>query len=134
MTTQATLHSQIVCDEITHIHSRSLFHTHLCCSFTLILVALEILAAGQVHLRLPTVTLVKIMPTCVHWRMPLIRSFSTPSMKSLRQPAFNRNRLPNLSEVLNELTLEPVDLRSFLEFMQNQQKSSDYLDFLYVFP
>lgn len=54
-------------------------------------------------------------------------------MKSLRQPAFNRNRLPNLSEVLNELTLEPVDLRSFLEFMQNQQKSSDYLDFLYVF-
>lgn len=64
------------------------------------------------------------MPICVHWRLPLTGSFSKP------RPAFNRNRLPNLSEVLNELTFKPVDLESFLEFMQNQQRLGNYLDFL----
>lgn len=70
------------------------------------------------------------MPTCMHWRLPLTGSFSIPRMKSLQQPGFNRNRLPNLSEALNELTSEPVDLQSFLEFMQNQKRSGNYLDFL----
>lgn len=98
-----------------------LSHTHPCC----INVDVEILAAGQV-----LGYLLNIMPTCVHWRLPLTGSFSISRMKSFQQPGFNRNRLPNLSEVLNELTSEPVDLRSFLEFMQDQKRSGDYLDFL----
>ena len=48
------------------------------------------------------------------------------------RPDFNRNRLPNLFEVLSRQTLAPVDLFSFYIFMRDQQRSVDYLDFWYL--
>ncbi|CAK3754999.1 regulator of G signaling superfamily [Lecanosticta acicola] len=43
--------------------------------------------------------------------------------------AENRERLPNLFEVLSRRTLAPVDLFSFYIYMRDTQKSVDYLDF-----
>lgn len=40
-----------------------------------------------------------------------------------------RNRLPNLWEVLSRSTKAPVDLYSFYIYMRDQQRSVDYLDF-----
>ena len=44
----------------------------------------------------------------------------------------NRNRLPTLNEVLQRMTMAPVDLFSFYIYMRDQQRSVDYLDFWYV--
>ncbi|KKA29955.1 hypothetical protein TD95_003782 [Thielaviopsis punctulata] len=44
-------------------------------------------------------------------------------------PDINRNRLPQLFEVLSRRTLPPVDLFSFYIYMRDQQRSVDYLDF-----
>ncbi|KAJ4292613.1 Sad1-interacting factor 3 [Kalmusia sp. IMI 367209] len=41
----------------------------------------------------------------------------------------NRNRFPNLFEVLSRKTVAPLDLFSFYIFMRDQQRSVDYLDF-----
>ncbi|EMC98701.1 hypothetical protein BAUCODRAFT_30976 [Baudoinia panamericana UAMH 10762] len=41
----------------------------------------------------------------------------------------NRERLPNLFEVLSRRTLAPVDLFSFYIYMRDVQRSVDYLDF-----
>ncbi|KAK4627178.1 hypothetical protein CLAFUW4_05163 [Fulvia fulva] len=41
----------------------------------------------------------------------------------------NRQRLPNLFEVLSRRTLAPVDLFSFYIYMRDVQRSVDYLDF-----
>lgn len=40
-----------------------------------------------------------------------------------------RNRLPNLYEVLSRQTKPPVDLFSFYIYMRDAQRSVDYLDF-----
>jgi hypothetical protein len=42
-----------------------------------------------------------------------------------------RNRLPNLWEVLSRQTKPPVDLFSFYIYMRDAQRSVDYLDFWY---
>ncbi|PNS15151.1 hypothetical protein CAC42_8152 [Sphaceloma murrayae] len=42
---------------------------------------------------------------------------------------FERNRLPNLWEVLSRSTRAPVDLYSFYIYMRDTQRSVDYLDF-----
>lgn len=42
-----------------------------------------------------------------------------------------RNRLPNLWEVLSRNTKAPVDLYSFYIYMRDSQRSVDYLDFWY---
>jgi hypothetical protein len=44
----------------------------------------------------------------------------------------NRNRFPNLFEVLSRKTVAPLDLFSFYIYMRDQQRSVDYLDFWYV--
>ena len=44
----------------------------------------------------------------------------------------NRNRFPNLFEVLSRKTVAPLDLFSFYIFMRDQQRSVDYLDFWYA--
>lgn len=44
-------------------------------------------------------------------------------------PDANRQRLPNLFEVLSRRTLAPVDLFSFYIYMRDTQRSVDYLDF-----
>ncbi|KAF1955182.1 regulator of G protein signaling superfamily [Byssothecium circinans] len=41
----------------------------------------------------------------------------------------NRDRFPNLFEVLSRRTVAPLDLFSFYIFMRDQQRSVDYLDF-----
>ncbi|KAF2471034.1 regulator of G protein signaling superfamily [Lindgomyces ingoldianus] len=41
----------------------------------------------------------------------------------------NRNRFPNLFEVLSRKTVAPLDLFSFYIYMRDQQRSVDYLDF-----
>jgi hypothetical protein len=43
-----------------------------------------------------------------------------------------RNRLPNLYEVLSRQTKPPVDLFSFYIYMRDAQRSVDYLDFWYT--
>lgn len=43
-----------------------------------------------------------------------------------------RDRLPNLFEVLSRRTLAPVDLFSFYIYMRDVQRSVDYLDFWWV--
>ena len=45
-----------------------------------------------------------------------------------------RNRLPNLYEVLSRQTKPPVDLFSFYIYMRDAQRSVDYLDFWYTTP
>lgn len=45
----------------------------------------------------------------------------------------NRNRFPNLFEVLSRKTVAPLDLFSFYIYMRDQQRSVDYLDFWWVF-
>lgn len=44
----------------------------------------------------------------------------------------NRNRFPNLFEVLSRKTVAPLDLFSFYIYMRDQQRSVDYLDFWWV--
>ena len=43
--------------------------------------------------------------------------------------SIERNRFPNLFEVLSRKTVAPLDLFSFYIYMRDQQRSVDYLDF-----
>ncbi|KAF2148339.1 regulator of G protein signaling superfamily [Myriangium duriaei CBS 260.36] len=50
-------------------------------------------------------------------------------MSSPSNSRFERNRLPNLWEVLSRTTRAPVDLYSFYIYMRDTQRAVDYLDF-----